>query len=114
MVAIVVLTMGRILIFFGASTLQDSAVEGQGASTPPSIVTSLIERAQAQLQTPQADSTDQAIELLHDTFELDPSNAKVEVALSFALTTRATEFRARNDDDTEAENMARNALQEDP
>lgn len=80
---------------------------------PPSVVGSLLERAQAQLQVQQAEETDRAIELLHHAFALDSSNPKVHIALSFALSTRVTKFRATDEDVVEAEAMARRALMAD-
>ena len=86
----------------------------QAESAPPSVVDSLVERARAQLQVQQAEETDRAIELLHQAYTLDSSNSNVHIALSFALSTRATKFRATDKDVSEAEAMARLVLTADP
>lgn len=86
----------------------------QAEFAPPSIVGALVERAQAQLQVQQAEETDRAIELLRHASALESDNPGVHVALSFALSTRMTKFRGRDDDSREAEELARRALISSP
>lgn len=95
--------------FFG----NDSSIGEQARSTPPSVVNSLVERAQAQLQVQQTEETDRAIEMLRQAQSLDASNSSVHIALSFALSTRVTKFHGSDQDIVEAEALARRALLSD-
>lgn len=87
---------------------------GVAMASPPPVMLSMLERARGLMKAQQADETDQAIEMLREAHELDPSNIDVIVSLSFALSTRATKFRGTDFDASEAEQLARSALQTDP
>ncbi|MGB6230963.1 MAG: winged helix-turn-helix domain-containing protein [Litorimonas sp.] len=81
--------------------------------TEPSASAVLTDRAQAHLSLHQSAETDTAIGLLRDALEADPDDLSAQVTLSFALTTRATKFRALDTDRPEAEALARSVIETD-
>ncbi|MFK8016016.1 MAG: winged helix-turn-helix domain-containing protein [Gammaproteobacteria bacterium] len=81
---------------------------------PGTGITTLIERARSQLSLHQATETNRAIAMLREALTQDPDNFDARLTLSFALTTRSTKFDGTEDEEREAESIARSLLLERP
>lgn len=73
----------------------------------------MISRAQDLLDVQQGEQNRQGIDILEQALAMDPENPRIAVRLSFALSTRATKFRAAEDDCERAEALARYGLRVD-
>jgi DNA-binding winged helix-turn-helix (wHTH) protein/Flp pilus assembly protein TadD len=77
------------------------------AAAPESAAEALLHRARALLDVQQAEETDRAIGLLEEARERAPDAADIQIALSFALTTRVTKFTAQDGDAVRAAALAK-------
>lgn len=81
-------------------------------SEPETETALLVRRAQQQMSLHQAEETDRAIQLLRTALEQDPDSETARLALSFALSTKATKFQGDFAEESEAEAIARALISE--
>ncbi|TGY90360.1 hypothetical protein E5163_04355 [Marinicauda algicola] len=107
-------SLAGLVLLGGASAgalLVRPAPEPASGPVAPSEVDTLLAHARAQLGLHQREETDRAIALLRDALIRAPSDARVQTALSFALSTRVTKFGGGPDEVAEAEALARAVIE---
>ncbi len=111
---------GALLVLVAAAAFILPRWTGQADLSPPPpassdpIDTALpLQRARALLELHRPADTDTAISLLEGILAEHPRHEGARLSLSFALTTRATKFNAREDDVARAESLARGLLADD-
>ncbi|MCQ8186268.1 winged helix-turn-helix domain-containing protein [Parvularcula sp. BGMRC 0090] len=87
---------------------------GAAHTGPQSETAILVHRAKQQLALHQFRETDRALALLREAVAREPENFDARLALSFALTTKATKFGGGLEEKKEAEALARALIAAEP
>lgn len=113
----VVLGLGGVAAVFVAGAIAlgtGQGIEPEFEKIADTSVSALqLARATDLLALHQPLETDQAIDLLESALSKDPQSLDIRLALSFAYSTRATKFDAKDGDVANAERLAREVISDD-